>query len=186
MGYHKLPSYKDYWSSNWNFKVPVVFQTMSRNTFTKILTNIHLADNKKMPPKTSNKYSKTYKVNAFLDILMENFQENYNLSENISIDESMIKFKGRSSLKQYLPLKPIKRGLKVWTLADSKNGYVYSFHIYKGKDINKTTASGEHIVKDMVSDNLFLQIIIIWLFLITTSIRCSFLQQHRLGLQKHE
>jgi hypothetical protein len=125
---------------------------MSRNTFTKILTNIHLADNKKMPPKTSSKYSKTYKVNEFLDILMENFQENYNLSENINIDESMIKFKGRSSLKQYLPLKPIKHGLKVWTLADSKNGYVYSFHIYKGKDINKTTASSEDIVKDMVSD----------------------------------
>ena len=34
----------------------------------------------------------------------------------------MIKFQGRSSLKQYMPMKPIKRGIKVWTLAD-KNGF---------------------------------------------------------------
>lgn len=29
-----------------------------------------------------------------------------------SIDKSMAKFKGRSTLKQYVPLKPIKRGIK--------------------------------------------------------------------------
>ncbi len=31
----------------------------------------------------------------------------------------MIKFQGRSSLKQYMPMKPIKRGTKVWVLGDS-------------------------------------------------------------------
>ena len=31
-----------------------------------------------------------------------------------AIDEAMVKYKGRSSLKQYLPMKPIKRGFKVW------------------------------------------------------------------------
>ena len=30
----------------------------------------------------------------------------------------MIKFQGRSSLKQYMPMKPTKRGIKVWVLAD--------------------------------------------------------------------
>ena len=113
MGYHKLPSYRDYWSSNSNFNVPIVCQSMSRNTYTKILSNIHLADNTNIPPKTSSKYSKTYKVDEFLNILLKNFKKNYNLCENVSIDESMIKFKGRSSLKQYLPLKPTKRGFKV-------------------------------------------------------------------------
>lgn len=74
------------------------------------------------------------------------------MSENVSIDESMIKFKGRSSLKQYLPKKPIKRGFKVWTLADSKNGYVYDFEIYKGKDSERRSSLGEHVVKKFVSD----------------------------------
>ena len=125
---------------------------MSRNTFTKILSNIHLANNTKIPPKTSSKYSKTYKVDEFLNILLKNFKKNYNLGENVSIDESMIKFKECSSLKQYLPLKPAKRGFKVWTLADSKNGYVYNFHIYKGKDNHRNINLSEYVVKDMVSD----------------------------------
>ena len=64
----------------------------------------------------------------------------------------MIKFKGRCSLKQYLPKKPIKRGFKIWALADSVNGYVYDFQIHKGKDGNRTASLGEHVIKDMVKD----------------------------------
>jgi hypothetical protein len=45
----------------------------------------------------------------------------------------MIKFKGRSVLKQYLPMKPIKRGYKLWCLADQR-GYIKKFQIYQGKD----------------------------------------------------
>jgi len=44
----------------------------------------------------------------------------------------MIKFKGRHSANQYLPKKPIKRGYKVWALAD-KNGYLWNFDHYIGK-----------------------------------------------------
>ena len=90
MGYHKLPSYRDYWSSNSNFNAPILCQTMSRNPFTKILCNIHLTDNTKIPPKTSSKYSKTYKVDEFLNILMKNFKKSYNLGESVSTDDSMI------------------------------------------------------------------------------------------------
>ncbi|CAF3008182.1 unnamed protein product [Rotaria sp. Silwood2] len=87
-----------------------------------------------------------------MQILKHNFQKNYILGEYVSIDESMIKFKGRSSLKQYLPKKLIKRGFKVWTLADSKNGYVYDFEIYKGKDSERDGTLGEYVVKRFVVD----------------------------------
>ncbi len=46
----------------------------------------------------------------------------------------MIKFQGRSSLKQYLPNKPVKRGIKVWVLADSQNGYFYNMQVYTGRE----------------------------------------------------
>ena len=147
MGYHKLPSYKNYWLKDPNFNVPIVSKAMPRNLFSKILNNIHLADNEKIPSKKSKSYSKTYKIDNFMQILQYNFQKNYILGEYISIDESMIKFKGRSSLKQYLPKKPIKRGFKVWTLADSKNGYIYDFEIYKGKDTERDYTLREHVVK---------------------------------------
>ena len=51
----------------------------------------------------------------------------------VSVDEAMIKFQGRSSLKQYMPLKPVKCGIKVWVLADSHNGYFQKFEVYSGK-----------------------------------------------------
>ena len=45
----------------------------------------------------------------------------------------MIKFQGRSSLKQYMPKKPIKRGINVWVLGDSNNGYFSRFEVYSGR-----------------------------------------------------
>ena len=49
---------------------------------------------------------------------------------NVSVDEAMIRFKGRSTLKQYMPKKLIKRGIKVWALSDAVNGYMSEFEVY--------------------------------------------------------
>ena len=73
MGYRKLPSYKNYWLKDPNFNVPIVSKAMLRNLFSKILNNIHLADNEKMPSKKSKNYSKTYKIDNFMQILQYNF-----------------------------------------------------------------------------------------------------------------
>ena len=61
----------------------------------------------------------------------------YNVSRQVSIDESMILFKGRSSLKQYNPMKPVKRGYKIWEMANM-DGYLYQFKVYQGKCENKS------------------------------------------------
>jgi hypothetical protein len=45
----------------------------------------------------------------------------------------MIGFKGKFTLKQYLPGKPTKWGIKAWGTADSSNGYLLKCDIYKGK-----------------------------------------------------
>ena len=47
-------------------------------------------------------------------------QKNMSQSPKYSIDESMIKFKSRSSFKQYMPLKLIKRGFKCGVYAIQK------------------------------------------------------------------
>ena len=49
----------------------------------------------------------------------------------------MIKYEGRSSIKQYMPNKPIKRGFKIWMLADSETGYALKFSVYKGDSTAK-------------------------------------------------
>lgn len=62
----------------------------------------------------------------------------------------MIKFKGRSSLKQYMLMKPVKRGYKAWCWADSSTGYILKFDIYSGKaspnQPNSEFGLGERVV----------------------------------------
>jgi hypothetical protein len=60
------------------------------------------------------------------------FQKLYSANQELSIDEGMCKFKGWYSFKTYMPLKPIKIGMKFYILTDSKTGYVYSFRLYTG------------------------------------------------------
>lgn len=66
----------------------------------------------------------------------------------------MAKFKGRSSLKQYLPLKPIKRGIKIWERCDAKTGYTYDLNVYSGRDNDQNSNQmtlGEKVVNKLAS-----------------------------------
>ena len=62
-----------------------------------------------------------------IESLNSSFKDVYNLHRDVSVDEA---FKGRSSLKQYMPQKPVRRGIKLWMLADAENG---NFEVYTGK-----------------------------------------------------
>ena len=93
---------------------------------------MHLNDNTKYVKKGQAGHDPLFKVRPFLDPLIGNFQEAYDPSRELSIDESMIGFKGRLSFLQYLPKKPTKWGMKAFVLADSKNGYTYNWRLYTG------------------------------------------------------
>ena len=58
----------------------------------------------------------------------------------------MIPFKGRSLMKQYVPWKSVKRGFKVWTMADARNGYMYDFNVYTGATGNRKMDLGEKLL----------------------------------------
>lgn len=107
---------------------------MPLKRFLKILRFLHLNDNTRMPLKGQFGYDKLYKVRPLFEQLNTTFHHAFNPSRCISIDESMVKFKGRSSLKQYMPLKPIKRGFKVWVAACANTGYCLSMSVYTGKE----------------------------------------------------
>lgn len=132
MGIKRSPSYRDYWSSCADLNDPYISSLMTVNRFGWLLSTLHINDNVMMPKRGEVGYDKLYKVRPFLVKIKQNFQTYYNPYRIVAVDESMIKFKGRSTLKQYMPKKPIKRGYKVWSLADQK-GYLYDFNIYTGK-----------------------------------------------------
>ena len=41
---------------------------------------------------------------------------------------------GQTAMKHYLPMKPIKSGMKVWVVAESNTGYFLDLQVYMGKE----------------------------------------------------
>ena len=58
----------------------------------------------------------------------------YQPRQHISVDERMVKSKGRFICKQYVRMKPTKWGFKLWVLCDSANAYTWNFSGYRGKE----------------------------------------------------
>lgn len=138
-----------YWSSDSLFYVKEIAAVMTHKRFQQITNNLHLNDNMQMPKKGSKEYDHCFKVRPLINMINENFHNEYKPSSRLAVDESMILFKGRSSMKQYMPMKPkIKHGYKVWCIADSSTGYLCKFKIYQGKQQERPNnrTLGEHVV----------------------------------------
>ena len=50
----------------------------------------------------------SHKIQPLLDVLRKTFLEAYNPSQELAVDESMVKYKGRVGGKAHMPKKPIK------------------------------------------------------------------------------
>ena len=85
-----------------------------------------------MPAKDSQNFDKLYLIRPLLSRVNNLCLKNYSPHHEFSIDEAMIKFRGRLGLRQYMPAKPTKYRIKVWVRADSHNGYVNEFDVYVG------------------------------------------------------
>ena len=75
------------------------------------------------------------------------------LGQMVSIDESMIPFKGQIGFRQFIASKRVRFGIKVWGMAESLTGYVSQLQIYTGRE--RETDHGEQglasrIVNDLV------------------------------------
>jgi len=152
-----VPKFKLYWSTDPFFRVQGIADLIPRNRFMKLLKNFHLNDNSTAVPRGDPAFDKLYKIRPLLTIMNSNFQKHAMSTDSQSIDEAMILFKGRSSLRQYMPLKPTKRGYKVWIRADSKSGYVYQFEVYTGKEDSGAggVGLGERVVKALTESLQF-------------------------------
>ena len=72
-------------------------------------------------------------ITCFLDYICKcKILELFYTGEQICMDVSIIKFKGRVSFITYNPKEPIKWSIKVYTIADSNTGYVCGILPYHG------------------------------------------------------
>ena len=71
-----------------------------------------------------------YKVRSIIDHFRQAFKAPYYPGRELSIDESMCAFKGRLGIKQYMPMKHHRFGIKNWVMCESATGYTFDFYPY--------------------------------------------------------
>lgn len=91
----------------------VLKNAISRDVFTLLLSKMYYAN-----PKRQKNSSKTYCIDD-VSCVKEKYAAARSLCSCLNIEKTMAKFKGGSTLKQYMPLKLVKWGIKLYEICDS-------------------------------------------------------------------
>ena len=126
----------NYWSVKTLYHGLWAREIISRFRYKAVMAFLHVVD-----PVTEDPSNKLRKVESFVQSFRERCEQLYQPSQNIAVDERMVKLKSRSGIIQFMKDKPTKWGIKLWVAADSSNGYTCNFEIYTGK---KTKDLSEH------------------------------------------
>ena len=78
---------------------PNIASVMTNNRFEQIFRFLHLCDSSQQIPSGMPGHDKLFKVRNLLDLLMHEFDKEYNLHQECTVDEAMISFKGRLAFK---------------------------------------------------------------------------------------
>lgn len=109
---------------------------ISRNRFQLLASKLYFAE-----PQKPNDATKTFYIDEMVDCMKAAFQCSQQDSPRQAINEGI-----RSSLKQYMPLKPVKRGIKL--RCDSITEYCYNLNVYRGCETEKIDGTlGERVME---------------------------------------
>ena len=77
--------------------------------------------------KQDPQHDNLFTVRPVLDHIIQCFKMELRPQKDLSVDEVLVKFKGQLGMKQYMPMKPIKHGIKVWVCTKASSGFVCDF-----------------------------------------------------------
>jgi len=72
-------------------------------------------------------------IRQLFDMFNNNCRDSYTLSANVTVDETLRKFRCRCKFRVYMPQKPGKYGLLFRVLSDARKRYVSRMLPYTGK-----------------------------------------------------
>ena len=149
MGLCNKPAISDYWSTYWLTKVKFS-DVMPRNRYENLNYALHFTDNTQRVPAGEEGYNPLFKVQKLLEIVDPLYLQAFCPSKNLSLDETMIKFKGRIFFRQFMPAKPTRFGIKQFALCEAETGYALRFLTYTGKDTLTNTDPNLSITENVV------------------------------------
>jgi hypothetical protein len=113
--------------------MPIFSEIFTERRFHILPKFLHFVDNEHYEEATCSS-RRLYKLKPALDHLNDGFRSVYTPECEVSVDESLMTWKGRLSGKLYIPLKQAKYGIKSFELCEAKSGYVWNFIIYVEQD----------------------------------------------------
>lgn len=134
----KFPTIRDAFSKNPLYFHPIFPVTMSGKRYQTLLRTF----NCHTPNPEIEEGDKLVKVKRLVDALIESFNAAFLPGKDLSLDESLLLFRGRLSFRQYIKTKAAKYGIKFYELTTS-DGYVLMFVIYQGKDANSNSSGNK-------------------------------------------
>lgn len=126
MGIDRLPSIEMYWSAGYQHST--ITSIFSRDRFKQLRRYFRIV----AAPVDAAPRNPIPHVRALAEKLNASFAAHFTPTQHLALDEAMVAYKGRSSIKQYIPSKPHKWGYKIYCLASED--YLLHFEIYEGKE----------------------------------------------------
>ena len=118
-----------YWSTDTLYNTPFFGQLMTRTRFLLLNKSLHFQDNQHPSYDPNDPYrDRLSKIRDIMNMLKEKFNTVYYPPELITVDESLILFKGRLLFKQYIKSKRSRFGIKFYELSTA-DGILFRFSI---------------------------------------------------------
>lgn len=111
---------------------PIFRATMSVKRFEILGTALRFDDSTTREER--RKSDRAAPISEIFNAFIQNSQEMYCPSDNVTVDEMLVPFRGKCGFRMYMPKKPAKYGIKIQCLADSYSTYLFNAYIYTGKD----------------------------------------------------
>jgi hypothetical protein len=124
----KKPNLQSYWSIRKSLHTPFFSEVIPFKRFVLLSKFLHFTNNENLPEN-----DRLRKIAPVLKHLEENFRDVYYPQENVAVDESLIKFRGRLCYIQFNPQKRARFGIKIYKICESASGYCLGFSVYTGK-----------------------------------------------------
>jgi len=131
-GIVQKPEVELYWSTKPLLETPYIRKLMTAQCFSLLMKCLHFVDNSSLAACNSAAEKSFWKIMSFYDALTDRFSIVYLPEEHISIDESLMLWKGRLAMKQYTASERARFGLKSYELCESQSGYLWKSIVHTG------------------------------------------------------
>ncbi|CAF4940721.1 unnamed protein product [Pieris macdunnoughi] len=87
--------------------------------------------------------TRLFKIQPIIDYFNDKFPSLYYPSQEIVIDESLLKWHGRLGFAHKILSKTAQVGVKTYELCESSSGYLWKFLVYAGKEKTRTSTTND-------------------------------------------